>query len=80
MEGIQPRISGFRVEGTASSPPSTTKKQIIIWRQRIFKVKLTIIHGCHRTEAVEQSTTRKRPQTEILEHRPLILPVDEMTR
>ena len=27
-EGVQPRISGFRDEGTASSPPSTTAKNI----------------------------------------------------
>ncbi len=27
-EGVQPRISGFRDEGTASSPPSTTAENI----------------------------------------------------
>jgi len=39
LAGIQPRIGGFRVQGTASSPPSAAEsKKIIIIKERAVKM------------------------------------------
>ncbi len=38
QEDIQPRVSGFRVQGTANSPPSTTKLLLGIYIYKISTI------------------------------------------
>ncbi|GEM_PF-2416111 len=51
-KGIQPRISGFRVQGTAGSPPSTTcvtiaKKRILSRKKHYFFFNRSRhVHAC----------------------------------